>query len=295
MTSGHDAEMEMSESTSLLGGPNRGKYGSTQRQQQRRRHQKKQQDWRDTESRATGQFPIREVCLVGLGMTMNIYMLVNLFPYSGTMVKHLLSLDTNEVGYTSRRKAKLSKARKSVRLPSRERDRRKQCSTFHLSFTMTTLDVSHQIPGFYAGYVASSFTFGRFLSGYFWDFVTDRFGRKPVIIMGLLSMITFSMLFGISRSYTMAITTRLVLGLTNGIMPALRTTLSEVCGKKHVVQGMTYTSGATAISLIFGTGIGGLLAQPALHYPEYFSATGLFGRWARCFQHSLTTMHEPSF
>ncbi|CAM9674916.1 unnamed protein product [Ectocarpus sp. 6 AP-2014] len=163
-------------------------------------------------------------------MTMNIYMLVNLFPYSGTMVKHLLSLDTNEVG-------------------------------------------------FYAGYVASSFTFGRFLSGYFWGFVTDRLGRKPVIIMGLLSMITFSVLFGISRSYTMAITTRLVLGLTNGIMPALRTTLSEVCGKKHVVQGMTYTSAATAISLIFGTGIGGLLAQPALHYPGFFSATGLFGRF----------------
>lgn len=80
---------------------------------------------------------------------------------------------------------------------------------------MTTLDVSRQIPGFYAGYVASSFTFGRFLSGYFWGFVTDRLGRKPVIIMGLLSMITFSVLFGISRSYTMAITTKFVRLLWN--------------------------------------------------------------------------------
>ncbi|CAM9645936.1 unnamed protein product [Ectocarpus fasciculatus] len=163
-------------------------------------------------------------------MTINIYMLANLFPYSGTMVKQLLSLDTNEVG-------------------------------------------------FYAGYVASAFTFGRFLSGYFWGFVTDRLGRKPVIIIGLLSMTTFSVLFGTSRTYTMAIASRFILGLTNGIMPALRTTLSEVCGKEHVVQGMTYTNAATSISLIFGTGIGGLLAQPALHYPGVFSATGLFGRF----------------
>lgn len=36
---------------------------------------------------------------------------------------------------------------------------------------------------------------------------------------------------------------RLILGLTNGITPALRTTLREVCGKEHVLRGMTYLSG----------------------------------------------------
>lgn len=37
------------------------------------------------------------------------------------------------------------------------------------------------------------------------------------------------------------------MGLTNGIMPALRTTISEVCGPEHVVLGMTYISGKSLI------------------------------------------------
>lgn len=36
---------------------------------------------------------------------------------------------------------------------------------------------------------------------------------------------------------------RFILGLTNGISPALRTTLREACGHEHVLQGMTYFSG----------------------------------------------------
>ena len=62
--------------------------------------------------------------------------------------------------------------------------------------------------GFYAGYVASSFTLGRFLSGYFWGLMTDYIGRKPVIITGLLSIATFSVIFGMSDTYAMALTSR---------------------------------------------------------------------------------------
>lgn len=37
--------------------------------------------------------------------------------------------------------------------------------------------------------------------------------------------------------------------------------------------------GFKAMSLVFGTGLGGLLAQPTVHFPETFAASGLFGRW----------------
>lgn len=36
---------------------------------------------------------------------------------------------------------------------------------------------------------------------------------------------------------------RFILGLTNGIIPAVRTVTREVCGPEHVVAGMTYVSG----------------------------------------------------
>ncbi|CAN0234961.1 unnamed protein product, partial [Ectocarpus sp. 4 AP-2014] len=68
--------------------------------------------------------------------------------------------------------------------------------------TLLKLETTNEV-GFYAGYVASSFTFGRFLSGYVWGSATDIIGRKPVIIIGLLSITIFSMIFGMSETYSM--------------------------------------------------------------------------------------------
>ncbi|CAM9674846.1 unnamed protein product, partial [Ectocarpus sp. 6 AP-2014] len=230
--------VERSDSTALVVTAEEGRggeYGSIQHQQHGQEQQSKPGDVLRQEISPptppmadTSPFPLAHVLILAICMTLNMYALVNLFPYVGTLVKTLLKLETtNEVG-------------------------------------------------FYAGYVASSFTFGRFLSGYVWGSATDIIGRKPVIIIGLLSITIFSMIFGMSDTYSMAITTRFILGLTNGIMPALRTSLSEVCGPEHVVLGKQRTR---AISMVIGTGIGGLLAQPALHYPTFFSPTGLFAMY----------------
>eukprot|EP00752_Nemacystus_decipiens_P005353 g4854.t1 len=176
-------------------------------------------------------FPRRSVIILALALTTNAYTLVNLFPYVGMMVKHLMNLPTtNESGY-------------------------------------------------YAGYIASSFTFGRFLTAYVWGHASDSIGRKPVVLIGLSAIVVCSVAFGLSTSFTMAIASRFVLGLLNGIMPAVRAMTREVCGPEHVVMGMNYIGGSRGVGLVIGTAVGGLLAQPAILYPGTFSATGLFGRY----------------
>lgn len=37
-------------------------------------------------------------------------------------------------------------------------------------------------------------------------------------------------------------------------------------------------SGGKGVSLVVGTGIGGLLAEPSVSYPSLFSDSGVFGR-----------------
>lgn len=49
----------------------------------------------------------------------------------------------------------------------------------------------------------------------------------------------------------LAVADRLVLGLTNGMMPSLQTTVSEVCGPEHVVLGLTYLSSEWVAALLF--------------------------------------------
>ncbi|CAM9173868.1 unnamed protein product, partial [Ectocarpus sp. 12 AP-2014] len=133
--------------------------------------------------------------------------------------------------------------------------------------------------GFYAGYVASAFALGHFLSGYLWGYLSDSVGRKPVILVGLSATAVLSLTFGLSTTYELAISSRFVLGIMNGITPAIRTTVYEVCRtNSHVVQAMAYIDGSRAATIAFGSAMGGLLVQPVDHYPNVFSGIGLLRR-----------------
>jgi MFS family permease len=45
--------------------------------------------------------------------------------------------------------------------------------------------------GFYAGFVGSSFMIGRALTSIFWGKLADRYGRKPIILIGTFSVLAF--------------------------------------------------------------------------------------------------------
>ena len=42
---------------------------------------------------------------------------------------------------------------------------------------------------FYAGMVTSAFTLAEFSTGFFWGRLSDRIGRKPVLLAGLLGTV----------------------------------------------------------------------------------------------------------
>ena len=81
--------------------------------------------------------------------------------------------------------------------------------------TADFMEVNIDQAGYYAGYVASSMMFGRLLSSVFWGRMSDRIGRKPVLYVGCFSIIIFSILFGFSVNFWMALFTRFLLGTTS--------------------------------------------------------------------------------
>ncbi|CAM9287714.1 unnamed protein product [Ectocarpus sp. 8 AP-2014] len=133
--------------------------------------------------------------------------------------------------------------------------------------------------GYYAGYVSSAFMVGRVGSSYFWGRFADSHGRLPVIYAGLTSMVVLSIAFGLSTSFVWALGCRFLLGVLNGLLGISKAMTSEVCGKEHEATGMAYVLGCASIGLVIGPGLGGLLAEPATHYPTVFSESGLFGRF----------------
>ncbi|CAL9108919.1 unnamed protein product [Musa acuminata var. zebrina] len=133
--------------------------------------------------------------------------------------------------------------------------------------------------GFYAGFVGSSFMIGRALTSVFWGVVADRYGRKPVILISIISVIIFNTLFGLSTSYSMAIISRSFMGCFCGLLGPIKAYASEVCRKEYQALGLSLVSTSRGIGLVVGPAIGGFLAQPAEKYPNIFSKESLFGRF----------------
>ncbi|KAK9148951.1 hypothetical protein Scep_007708 [Stephania cephalantha] len=133
--------------------------------------------------------------------------------------------------------------------------------------------------GYYAGFVGSSYMFGRALTSVFWGIMADKFGRKPIIMIGTASIILFNTLFGLSTSFWMAISTRFLLGAMNPLLALMKAYATEVSREEHQSLGLSLTSTAWGIGLIIGPALGGWLAQPAEKFPDFFPEGSLFWRF----------------
>lgn len=73
--------------------------------------------------------------------------------------------------------------------------------------------------GFYAGLVTSAFAFAEFSTGVFWGRLSDRIGRKPVLMAGLIGTLLSMLVFGFAPSLPIALLGRALGGALNGYVP----------------------------------------------------------------------------
>ncbi|CAM8924544.1 unnamed protein product [Rhodiola kirilowii] len=133
--------------------------------------------------------------------------------------------------------------------------------------------------GYYAGYVGSSFMFGRALTSVFWGVVADKYGRRPVIIFSTATVVVLNTLFGLSVNFWMAVVTRFLQGSLNGLLGPIQAYATEIFRDEHKALGLSAISTAWGIGLIIGPALGGFLAQPAEKYPHIFSKNSIFGNF----------------
>ena len=129
---------------------------------------------------------------------------------------------------------------------------------------------SKEEAGFYAGFLASSFMIGRTLSAYFWGLLADRYGRKPVLVMGCIFSAIFQVLFGFSTNFGFCVAFRFCLGFFNAIAGTAKTVASELVPshqKLRQAKIMSYMSLGVSLANLVGPAFGGWLAEPNKQYP----------------------------
>lgn len=113
--------------------------------------------------------------------------------------------------------------------------------------------------GLYVGLIASSFALAQFTTNFFWGWLSDKVGRKPVIIMGtFLTMLCF-MAFGFCKTLWQAIMVQALMGLVNGNSGVVSTCLGEITDRSNQSRAFTYLPVVYGIGGITGPIVGGLL------------------------------------
>lgn len=79
----------------------------------------------------------------------------------------------------------------------------------------------------YAGWMTSIFPLVQFFFGVQWGILSDRIGRKPVLLIGIAGTGLSMLMFGFSKNYYMALAARGLMGAVNGNIAVIRTSLGE--------------------------------------------------------------------
>lgn len=130
---------------------------------------------------------------------------------------------------------------------------------------------------FYAGLVASCFSLAQFISSPIWGRVSDRIGRRTVILTGLLGNILTAPLFGLAPTYTLAVLFRSLSGLINGNLGVAKAYTKEVTDDTNCVRAFSYLGFAWGLGVIIGPLLGGSLSHIAERLPNVFAPGGFWG------------------
>jgi MFS family permease len=127
--------------------------------------------------------------------------------------------------------------------------------------TQTFPEVKDGQVGLYVGMIASAFALAQFTTNYFWGWLSDHIGRKPVILFGTVMSAAAFLLFGFSTRFWHAMLAQVMLGIFNGNQVLIATVMGEITDKSNQSRAFTYLPVLFAVGGITGPALGGLLVQ----------------------------------
>lgn len=125
------------------------------------------------------------------------------------------------------------------------------------------------------GFLMASYSLMQFFFAPFWGRLSDRIGRRPVLLIGLSGYgITF-ILFGLSTQLWMLFSARILSGMiSSATLPTAMAYISDITASKDRAGGMGIMGAAMGLGMVFGPALGGWLGHYGFSLP-FFVAGGL--------------------
>ncbi|KAG2128569.1 MFS general substrate transporter [Suillus clintonianus] len=125
--------------------------------------------------------------------------------------------------------------------------------------------------GYYAGIIESLFFIAQTLTVLRWSRLSDRIGRKPVLLVGLSGTCISMLCFGLSTTFWGLVVSRCMCGVLNGNVGVMKTMMGELTDSTNMAQGFALIPIMWCIGGFIGPLIGGTLARPQDNWPGLFA------------------------
>jgi MFS transporter, DHA1 family, multidrug resistance protein len=124
-----------------------------------------------------------------------------------------------------------------------------------------------------AGYLVAAFGAAQFLFSPIGGQLSDRWGRKKMIMTGLFLTVLSDLMFAVSTSLTLLYMARFIGGIGLGLMvPSNMAYVADITTAETRAKGMGYLGASMNLGMVLGPGLGGIIAELGIRVPYFFAA-----------------------
>ncbi len=124
------------------------------------------------------------------------------------------------------------------------------------------------------GLIISSYSAMQFVFSPVWGALSDRLGRRPLLILGLFGSAISYIVFGLADTVIVLLLSRVIAGIMGANIPVAQAYIADTTTVEQRARGMGLIGAAFGLGFIFGPAIGGFLSRWGYGVPG-FAAAGL--------------------
>lgn len=122
------------------------------------------------------------------------------------------------------------------------------------------------------GLLMAVYSFMQLLFAPIWGRISDKIGRKPVIMIGILGLALSFFLMAWATELWMLFAARIIGGLLSSAnMPTVMAYVADITSEEDRGKGMGIIGASVGLGFIFGPAIGGIFSEASLHIPFYLA------------------------
>ncbi|KGA98186.1 major facilitator transporter [Alkalihalobacillus alcalophilus ATCC 27647 = CGMCC 1.3604] len=122
------------------------------------------------------------------------------------------------------------------------------------------------------GLLMAVYSLMQFIFAPMWGRISDRIGRKPVLLIGIAGLSLSFFLMAFASTLWMLFAARIIGGfLSAANMPTVMAYVADITSEENRSKGMGIIGAAVGLGFVFGPGIGGIFSDTSLTIPFYLA------------------------